>query len=148
MDRFVSVVVYGDKAVVPTTALTTAGYYLAIYPSFVSDLTLDDLARAITDALAQGTPLVPALTREEFKQRDDPVLKPLKVRSWLALAKKGASFGIEWMDGEISIVGSKLDKRGRFVDDREHEIHLSPSATPEQVAEVILLDLQRRGMVS
>jgi len=141
------VIVYETKAVVPTTALTDAGYYLQIEPAICSDLSLSGLTAALREITATGNPPTRALLRDEFKQRVDPVLQALKVRSWLALAKKGASFGIYWDDEQTVVSVSRLDKRGRFEDDGEHERRL-PADTPlEAVAQAIIDDLRRRGVV-
>lgn len=142
-----SVIVYETKAVVPTTVLTDAGYYLQVEPVACSDLSVSGLTAALREITANGNPPTRALLRDEFKQRVDPVLHALKVRSWLALAKKGASFGIVWKDQHTVVSVSRLDKRGRFETDLEHERRLPVDAPIEAVAEAIIDDLRRRGFV-
>jgi hypothetical protein len=143
-----SVVVYETRAAVPTMALTDAGYYLAVEPVAGSDLSAGGLTSALREIAANGNPPTQALTRDEFKQRVDPVLETLIVRSWLALAKKGASYGICWTDEYTRVAVSCLDKRGRFVDDPEHEKRLAADAPIEAVVEVIVDDLKRRGVTT
>lgn len=142
-----SVIVYETRAVVPTTALTDAGFYFQVEPVACSDLSVSGLTAALRGITANGNPHIPALTQDEFKQHVDPVLYALKVRSWLALAKKGAGFGIYWEDEQTVVSVSRLDKRGRFEDDSEHERRLPADASIELVAEAIIDDLRRRGFV-
>ena len=142
-----SVIVYETKAVVGTTALTDAGYYLQIEQAACSDLSVSGLTAALREITATGNPPTRALLRDEFKQRVNPVLHALKVRSWLALAKKGAGFGIYWEDEQTVVSVSRLDKRGRFEDDSEHERRLPADAPIEAVAQAIIDDLRRRGVV-
>lgn len=142
-----SVIVYETEAVVPTTALTDAGFYFQVEPVACSDLSVIGLTAALREITASGNPHIPSLTHDEVKQRVDPVLHALKVRSWLALAKKGASFGIFWKDQQTVVSVSRLDKRGRFENDPEHQRRLPADAPIEAVAEAIVDDLRRRGLV-
>ncbi len=139
-----AVIVYETKAVVPTMALIDAGFYFQIEPVACSDLSVPGLTAALRAITASGNPHIPAMTHDVFKQRVDPVLHALKVRSWLALTKKGASFAIFWRDQQTVVSVSRLDKRGRFENDPEHERRLPADAPIEAVAEAIIDDLRRR----
>jgi hypothetical protein len=62
-----SVIVYDTKAVVPTTVLTDAGYYLPVEPFACSDLSVPGLTAALRELTAHGNPPTRALLRGEFK---------------------------------------------------------------------------------
>ncbi len=101
--RSASVIIYQDKAYVPTEAQMETGPYLAIEPVYVAGLTPEEIAQALAQAIAAGHPRVPGMTRDEFRKRRDPILKATKARSWKELYQKGGVYGIEFREDEILI---------------------------------------------
>src|SRR3990172_628573 len=117
MIRGAAVVIRRGKAHVPVEATIPEGVYMLIEPVYTVDLTPDDIAGALQKVVEAGHPSIATPTREEMQRRVDPLLRAAGVRSWKELARGGQSYAIKWEDQGIRLIPSKLDAKGRFVDD-------------------------------
>jgi hypothetical protein len=140
----VVVYVWRGKAYLPVQAQLESGPFMGIEPMFTAGLNTEELLSAVEKVLAAGHPRLPDLTREEMRQRKDPVLAATKVRSWKELARTGASYTIGWTDKEIRVDMSRLDKKGKWEFDPE-KMRIFPPNTPLQdIIAVILEDIRSR----
>ena len=114
MLRAASVIIRHNKAYVPSTVQMDNGAFLQVEPVYIADLNIKELTQALTQVLAADAPVVPEPTREEFKNRRDPLLAATGTRSWKAMARDSLGYGIEWTDAGVWISLPELDKQGRF----------------------------------
>jgi hypothetical protein len=114
MITIAAAIVRNNKAYLAVMAQIEAGPYLDIEPVFTADLTVNSLTSAFEKVIAAGHPKIPTPTKEEMKEREDPILKAARVSSWKQLARGGASYTIEWTKDTILLYISRLDRRGRF----------------------------------
>lgn len=148
MIHAVSVVVYRGQAYIPTTARIEgemAGAYMQIEPVYTSDLTVSGIAPILEELAEQGNPTMPTPSRETLRAYGGgPMLKAAGVRSWKTLAKGGASYGIYWLENEVRLYVSKLDEKGRFVDDPAKTRHFPPGVHIRTIVEAVLEDVRSR----
>lgn len=138
------VIIYRNKAYVPTTAQMEAGPYWAVAPVHSSNLTVEELAQIIEMATKTGNPIVPTPTREEFQRHRDPILEAIGLKSWKNLAKDGASYGIEFQDDQVTLYTSKVDNKGRFVHDPTKTQQLQKDVDIRDIASIIIADWNAR----
>jgi len=144
MEHIASVIIYKDQAYVPIQGLVEEGpFYLCIEPVTPTNLDQWELAQALLASYEFGNPVTEAVDYKEY-QKLDPILKASKARSWKQLAKQGASYGIEWLNDKVTVYMSKLDSKGRFVDDLEKQHQFSSDVDMEVIASVILEDYSLR----
>jgi hypothetical protein len=140
MPQRVGIIVYGDKAYVPVNARFPSGIYAAIDPVYEADLTAADLGQAVGAAMRHGHPPLPEPTREEWRQRKDPILTATKARSWKELARNGAAYSIDWSTSQVRLDMTRRDDKGRWQNDPQ-KVRLLPAGTPlEEILELILAD--------
>lgn len=143
----VSFVVYRGKAYLPVQARFESGIWVGVEPVFTAELKVNKLVAAIRKVIQAGHQTLPDPTREEWQQRKDPVLVATKARSWKALARNGASYGIDQLNDKIRVDMSYTDKKGRWQNDPE-KVRIFPKDTPlEEIVEVILADAHSRPEV-
>lgn len=143
----VSIVVYRDKAYLPVLARLESGMGVLTEPVFTAELKVDKLVAAIKKVIEARQQTLPDPTREEWQKRQDPVLAATRARSWKALARNGASYGIEQTDNTIRVDMSYTDKKGRWQNDPEKVRLFSKDTSLEEVVEVILADVRSRPEV-
>lgn len=134
------IIIFRSKAYVPTDANIEGGGSLDQDPVYVTELTTSDLARTVEQMLISIKPTVPALTRDMWKNRIDPVLKATSAKSWKQLAREGASYTIVRDAKEIVIYMSMVDNKGRFVHAPQKTRHYPPDESVITLAEAILSD--------
>jgi hypothetical protein len=145
--QLVGIYVWRGKAYLPVEARIESGMWMDIEPVYTSGLKAEELLSAVKKVLAAGHLCLPNPTREEMRQRKDPILTATKARSWKELARTGASYSISWTDKEIRVDMSRLDKKGRWEYDPE-KMRSFPTDTPLQdIIHVILEDTQSRPEV-
>lgn len=143
----VSFVVYRGKAYLPVQARFESGIWVGVDPVFTAELKADELVAAIRKVIEAGHQTLPDPTREEWQKRKDPVLAATKTRSWKALARNGASYGIDQLNDKIRVDMSYTDKKGRWQNDPE-KVRIFPKDTPlEEIVEFILADARSRPEV-
>jgi hypothetical protein len=134
------------KAYLPTQSKVGTGTFIEVEPVLVADITVEDLLSALDRLSAAGHPPGPAMTREFWQQRNDPVLAATGAKSWKKLAKDSASYSIEWSQGGITLYMSRLDKKGRFEEDTGKTRLFDPDISLEVILEIILEDVVSRQM--
>ena len=145
--QLVGISVWRGKAYLPVEARIESGMWMDVEPVYTAGLNAEELLSAIEKVLAAGHPRLPDPTREEMRQRKDPVLRAARGRSWKELARTGASYTVGWTDKEIQVTMSRLDKKGRWEYDPD-KMHTFPVDTPLQdIVDVILEDIQSRPEV-
>jgi hypothetical protein len=142
--RLVVIYVWHCKAYLPVQAQFESGPFTGIEPVYTTNLTADELVSAVENVLAAGHPRLLNLTREEMRQRKDPVLTVTKARSWKELARTGASYTIGWTDKETRVDMSRLDKKGRWEIDPGKVRTFPPNTPLKDIITVILEDIQSR----
>ncbi len=142
--RVVGIYVWRGKAYLPVQAQLESGPFMDIEPVYTAGLNAEELISAVEKVLAAGHPRLPDPTREEMRQRKDPVLMATKARSWKELAQTGASYTIGWTDKEIRVDISRLDKKGRWEFDPEKTRIFPPDASLPDLIAVILEDIWSR----
>jgi hypothetical protein len=136
--------VWRGKAYLPVQARIEAGMWMGIEPVYVVGLNAKELVSAIKKVLAAGHPRLPNPTREEMRQRKDPVLAAAKARNWKELARTGASYTVSWTDERIRVEVSRLDKKGRWEYDPEKRRIFPPDTPLQEIVAVILEDIRAR----
>lgn len=144
MSIVAGVLIYKDQAFVPTTSQVELGPYFDTDPIEVVLLDAQSLADALGRAIVRGNPKIPPVNYAEYK-RNDPTLKATSAKSWKALARVGASYGVIVDENEIALYISKLDKQGRFVDDNEKTQRFSRDTDLVVIANAILTDWRSRS---
>jgi hypothetical protein len=140
----VDVIVRRGKGYIPTQGQTEAGFYIGIEPVYTVNLNVEDVLGAFEQVIAAGHPRVPTPTQEEWRTREDPILKAAGVRSWKRLAQGGASYTIDWQEDTVALYVSRLDHKGRFEVDPA-KTRTFPKTTPLRIiVEVILDDVRSR----
>jgi len=145
--RLVGIYVWHGKAYLPVQARLESGMWMDLEPVYIADLNTKDLLLAIEKVLAAGHPRLPDPTREEMRQRKDPILKATKAHSWKELARTGAAYSISWTGEEITVYMSRLDKKGRWEYDPEKTRAFPPETPLEEIVAVILEDIRSRSEV-
>src|SRR5690606_7216899 len=143
----VSIVVYRDKAYLPVLARCESGMGVLTEPVFTAELEEDKLEAAIKKDIEARQQTLQDPTRKETQKRQDPVLAVTRARSLKALARNGASYGIEQTDNTIRVDMSYTDKKGRWQNDPEKVRLFSKDTSLEEVVEVILADVRSRPEV-
>jgi hypothetical protein len=130
------------KAYVPTQAQTEAGYFMGIEPIHIVELTKDDLQIAIEKTLAAGHPKVATPTRDEFRNRKDPLLKAAKARSWKEFERNTIAFGITWTTDMI--IFDISDESTEFQDDLSKQRKFPLKTSLSTIIEIILEEIKSR----
>ncbi|HEX9116630.1 MAG TPA: hypothetical protein VGA61_11220, partial [Anaerolineae bacterium] len=142
-----SVIVYKGKAFVPTSYEVDKGLYRTDEPIRVVKLDLEALQSALEDAFQLGNPPYNRQLHERARSHKDVVLQATHATSWLALARHGYSYGIAWRTIEAVLAVSRVDEKGRFVDDPSKTQHFAPDTSMKVIAEAILADMSARPEV-
>lgn len=146
--RGAGIIVWKGKAYLPCFAQYESGIMVQVEPVYTVELEVSELLSAIDKVLSQRQQLLPDPTEEEWKRRKDPILAAIGAKSWRELAKKGYSYGIEWIPEGIRLDISRLDKKGRWeIDPTKVQIFL-PDTPLKEIVEIILEDLKTRQRFS
>lgn len=147
--RLVVIVVWNNRAYLPTLAIFESGIYVNTEPVYVVDLTIEDLTKAIQAVKDAGHEILPSpKTREEFLARKSPMLTATGARSWKKLTKKGINYSIDWTENQIRIDMSRLDKKGRWENDPNKVRIFPPDTLITEIIETILEDIKTRPKFS
>ena len=144
MIEVIGVLIRQNKAYVPINAKLEGGGYLQTEPIYTADLTVEDLSEALKRAASKGNPRLPAMSKEDFQKRQDPMLEATGMKNWLALAKHSASYTIAWHNNQATLYISRLDKKGRFETDPSKTKIYPENVSLSIIAETILEDAKRR----
>ena len=140
----IGIYVWQGKAYLPVQARLESGVWVDTEPVYVADLRVDELTSKIERVIAAGHLTLPDPSREEWQQREDPILVSTGARSWKELARNGASYTISQDDDEIRLDMSYTDKKGRWQNDPK-KARSFPRETPLiTIVKVILEDIDSR----
>jgi hypothetical protein len=146
--RGVGIIIWNGKAFLPSIAKFPSGIFVHIPPVYMTELNTLELIPVIEQVLTTDIPLLPEPTKGEWKDRKDPLLKATKAKSWIELAKYGASYGIEWIpSGEIRLEISRVDKKGRWEIDPTKDFLFPPGTPLEKIVELILVDWRTKNSI-
>ncbi len=138
--RGVGIIIWQGKAYIPSLAETKSGILVQVDPVYIADLDHGELLAAIEKSLASDHPRFPELSQEEWRKRKDPLLAATGAKSWKELARKGASYGIEWVKEGLRLDFSRVDRKGRWEIDPDR-VQIFPANTPlETIVDLILCD--------
>ena len=107
--RVIVIDVYRGKAYLPAQVQFESGIRADSDPVFTADLNVQDLVSAAEQVLAAGQPRLPDPTREEWKNRESPIMGATKAHTWKELARSGASYAIALTDRDVRVDMSRLD---------------------------------------
>lgn len=136
-----NVIVYRGLAYVPVVhALSTGGWYTG-EPVTVVPVTVEDVARALSRVRKVGNPPISAA---KVAISADPILRSTGAPTWGRLALHAASYEIDWSEESALLRISRLDERGRFVDDPAKEKRYPADVASDELAAAIVQDWQSR----
>lgn len=139
-----TIIIHKERALIPTLALTEAGFGLLVEPVHTVDFSVSDIVSVLKNLMVGGTKVVPTPSRGQLGEKRSPVLRAAGVRSWKQLAREGLCYGIEWDSNGIRVVPSRKDRQGRWVDDRNRAIEFPPLVSLDTVVEALLVDARGR----
>lgn len=143
--RGVGIIVWKGKAFLPSYAEYSSGIVVHVEPVHVTELSISGLLSSISKVLSSECILLPDPSPEEWKKRKDPILVATGAKSWRELARKGASYGLEWTDQGIRLDISRLDKKGRWEIDPNKVKILPHDTSMDYIVEIILEDIKTRA---
>ncbi|MGH2459981.1 MAG: hypothetical protein ACRDIY_14075 [Chloroflexota bacterium] len=144
MRRLAGIYVWHGKAYLSVEAQLQSGIWMDIEPVYCVNLNEPELVAALEKVLAAGHLRLPNPTREEVRERKDPVLAATRARSWRELARTGAAYTISWTDKEVRVEISRLDSKGRWEYDANKRRILPPDASLSEIVSIILDDVRTR----
>lgn len=120
------------------------GPYVDIDPVYTVELEKDAIKSGVMKVIEAGLVQLPIPTKEEWQAREDPVLRATGTESWKQMVRSAASYSILWLDDEVTLYFSKLDKKGRFETDADKTRVLPASVSLDEIVEAILEDVKMR----
>jgi hypothetical protein len=142
--RGVGITVWKARAYLPSYAQHKSGTIIQVDPVYVTGLNEAELSSAVEKVLSSDIKVLPNPTKEEWKKRKDPLLAATGAKSWLELARKGGSYGIEWIPQGIRLDISRVDKKGRWEIDPA-KVQIFKLDTPiKELIKVILDDVRTK----
>lgn len=144
MDVLVSVIIFDERAYLPTKEHMEGGGHISNDPVLEAVLSRTGLTNAIPSAVDVGNPEIPYPDEKELQKRGDPTLRATGAKSWKEMARKGASYTLDWYDDSVEFSASKLDAKGRWVEDPEKTKKLPADTPVAELAQMILDDWNSR----
>jgi hypothetical protein len=143
--RGVGIIIWNNRVYIPSTATCYSGIIIQVEPVYNIGFDVAEIVEAIRKVLSSldNQTRIPDPTRDEWKNRKDPVLLATKAKNWKALAKNGHSYGIEWLEQNISLTFSRLDKKGRWEIDSEKTKTYPLNTSTDDIVNTILDDLKK-----
>lgn len=139
-----SIVVRKGLAHIPVQGRIESGGYLDMEPVHTVHITAAEVVRALQAAITLSHPKVRIRSTKEWRARKDPVLEAAGVGSWKQLALGGATYTIEWHGDAVTVYMSRLDDKGRFVEDPAKTRTFPEDTALRTLVEAILDDVQSR----
>jgi hypothetical protein len=146
-------IVFPDKAVLPTSALTASRFTISIEPVQIFDFhNRNQFLAAMKNAIDRGFPTVPDPPEEELIQHEDGMpgfknsieIKYAAVRTWDELERKSIFVSVECYPSQYLIESWGRASDGKWSDDKLLELRLPSSVGLEVVVNAILDHLKIR----
>lgn len=139
--RSAEIVIWGEKAYVPSNARVPSGLFADIEPVFVVDPTLSELIPIVQKVLSSKPK---SLSLEEIEVHRGLLPRITGARSWKRLGEKGICYIIDVTDKGYLVEMSRLDKKGRWEFDPDKRKTFPPGTDLSIVVQAILDDLKTR----
>lgn len=95
------------KILIQGYSQTTAGIWVGMGPVYIIDETqADELGVKVLEALNQSTEGVRHPVQTEWKAIQAPMLEAAGVKTWATLAKGAKAVGLEYEEGQVTMVPS------------------------------------------
>jgi hypothetical protein len=122
------------QAIVPTPAITEAGFFIEMEPVAVADAAdTAAVVHAIVSALERGNPRIKTPARDAFPP---PVVLPYAgVKSWKTFEKGAQTWGIDVEAKHIVIRPQRTHAEGGWVDDEDRLEYFAPDTPFEKIAQ-------------
>lgn len=144
--RSIGIIIWNNRAYFPSTVKCYSGIIIQVEPVYDTNLDVVEMVKAVNKVLSslENQARIPDPTHNEWKNRKDPVLTATKAKSWKAIAKNGYSYGIEWLEQDVCLTFSRLDKRGRWEIDTEKARKYALDTPLDEIVQAILDDLEKK----
>lgn len=139
-----NVIIYRNLAYVPVMHLLGTGGWYTGEPVTVCPVEPAALARVLEKVRRLGNPPISAA---QVAMAADPILRSTGAPTWGRMALHAVSYEIsQGRDdlGDLRLAISRLDERGRFVDDPAKERHFPADAPLDALAAAIVADWAAR----
>jgi hypothetical protein len=137
-----------DKALLPTTCETDAGFHIECEPVCEFDYRQrSELVRVISDAIRQGNPVISAPTPEIVKTSVPAIQARLKAKSWKEVERQSIYFSIECFDDEFTLKSWGRAPDGTWGPDKDLDLERSIPINQgvDAIVDVILDHLSQRS---
>lgn len=142
-----NVYVLGDKLIIPTSAKTTAGFYLEIDPVFSASK--DDesgSSTAIASALARGNPALPTPDWKRGNKAVPVVLRHGGVNTWPAFVNKADCWRVlSNSDSYVIVPCVRMPRNTGWQEDRDRGVAIPDRSDLMQVACEIFQVIRNSG---
>jgi hypothetical protein len=142
--QIAQIIIWNDKAFVPSNARVPSGLFTSIEPVFEVNPTLDELVPVVQKVLFSKPKSLPQLTREEIKTQQGLLPKITGAHSWKKLGQQGISYIIELTNKGFLVEMSRLDAKGRWEYDPNKRTTFALNTDLSIVIQAILEDLKTR----
>ena len=110
--RIANIIIWDNKAFVPSNALYHNGPFISIEPVYILNPTLTELVPVVQSVLLKEPLLLPGPpSREDIKAVAKLLPKITGARSWKRLGQNGISYIIELSEKGYLLEMSRLDKK-------------------------------------
>ncbi len=138
------IVIWDNKAYVPSTARYHNGIYTNIEPIFITQPSIDELVPIVKSVIEKEPILLPDPSREEVKERYELLPKITGARNWKRLCQNGINYVIGRHEENITLTMSRLDSKGRWEYDPNKQREYPKDTPLTIVVQDILKDLAVR----
>jgi hypothetical protein len=143
--QVVGIYIWKGKAYLPSQAQFESGIFVDVNPVHIVNIDKLELISAIKNVKDSETRIIPdPRSQEEFQDRNDPILESTGAKNWMELARYGANYDISWVDNEVRINISRIDRKGRWEFDPNKVQVLKPNTPLEKIVDIILVDINTR----
>ena len=140
-----SVIIRKNKVYIPVQGKTDSGLFMYTEPVFVCNVDLQEIRENLKKVESIGHPIIHIKTSADRKKYADVLPKVSGARSWKELGRTGFCYSLGWIEKNIRLKISRLDKQGRWEYDPE-KTRLFPIETPiEDIIQIIIDDYHSRG---
>ena len=144
MPRSVNIIIWQQKAYLPTLADYEYGGLIDMEPVLTSDLAIDNLLKVVKDSFEKNLEQQIYIETND-KDAKSPILVATGAKSWKELTRTGAVYAIKWVNDSIRIDISYTDKKGRFQFDRDKVQVFNEDTDLRIIVSAILVDFQSRS---
>ena len=146
--RSAGVIVWKNRAFVPSQAITDSGLLMQVDPVYELELSAEALGPVLYRVLTSELPRIKNQTQSEWRTRKDPVLVKTGAKSWRELARMGAGGGIAEVPDGYLVSFSRRTSKGDWQEDLGRRKHFPSSTLFAELTKVLLDGLLSSEKVS